>query len=109
MEGMNGTYQINLSIPSTQLISVGTVFAYGQTASGKTYTMTGIEGQPGIIPQAIEDVFAYIHEVIDCLPLSHPLELMTHEVLVDIRNSRVLVTSVLHGDIQRNNTRSSDS
>ncbi|KAI8815166.1 P-loop containing nucleoside triphosphate hydrolase protein, partial [Cladochytrium replicatum] len=33
----------------------GTVFAYGQTASGKTYTMMGIEEQPGVIPQAVED------------------------------------------------------
>lgn len=40
----------------------GTVFAYGQTSSGKTYTMTGTEFQPGVIPQAVEDVFAYIHQ-----------------------------------------------
>lgn len=38
----------------------GTVFAYGQTSSGKTYTMTGTHDQPGIIPMAIRDVFAYI-------------------------------------------------
>ncbi|KAI9032256.1 P-loop containing nucleoside triphosphate hydrolase protein [Hyaloraphidium curvatum] len=37
-----------------------TVFAYGQTASGKTYTMTGMDDQPGIIPQAVDDVFEYI-------------------------------------------------
>ncbi|KAI8811695.1 P-loop containing nucleoside triphosphate hydrolase protein [Cladochytrium replicatum] len=40
----------------------GTVFAYGQTASGKTYTMMGVEEQPGVIPQAVEDVFNYIRE-----------------------------------------------
>ncbi|KAJ3330077.1 hypothetical protein HDU76_006471 [Blyttiomyces sp. JEL0837] len=45
MEGMNGT-----------------VFAYGQTASGKTYSMMGVDEQPGIIPQAIDDVFSYIRE-----------------------------------------------
>ncbi|ORX82019.1 kinesin-domain-containing protein [Anaeromyces robustus] len=33
----------------------GTVFAYGQTASGKTYSMMGVENQPGIIPQAVDD------------------------------------------------------
>lgn len=43
----------------------GTVFAYGQTASGKTYTMTGTAEQPGIIPQAIDDVFTYIKECPD--------------------------------------------
>ena len=41
----------------------GTVFAYGQTASGKTYSMIGVDEQPGIIPQAVDDVFAYIREV----------------------------------------------
>ncbi|EJC99085.1 kinesin-domain-containing protein [Fomitiporia mediterranea MF3/22] len=36
------------------------VFAYGQTASGKTYTLTGTDEQPGIIPRAMKDVFAFI-------------------------------------------------
>lgn len=35
----------------------GTVFAYGQTASGKTYTMTGDQPSPGIIPLAINYMF----------------------------------------------------
>ncbi|KAI8907808.1 P-loop containing nucleoside triphosphate hydrolase protein [Gorgonomyces haynaldii] len=39
-----------------------TVFAYGQTASGKTYSMMGTEQQPGIIPQAVDDVFQYIKQ-----------------------------------------------
>ncbi|KAJ3059356.1 hypothetical protein HK102_010039, partial [Quaeritorhiza haematococci] len=43
----------------------GTVFAYGQTASGKTYSMMGVEQQPGVIPQAIDDVFAFIRESAD--------------------------------------------
>ncbi|KAJ9086961.1 Kinesin-like protein kip2 [Entomophthora muscae] len=38
----------------------GTIFAYGQTSSGKTYTMTGTEDEPGIIPQAVDDVFKHI-------------------------------------------------
>ncbi|KDQ51297.1 hypothetical protein JAAARDRAFT_41369 [Jaapia argillacea MUCL 33604] len=36
------------------------VFAYGQTASGKTFTLSGTEDEPGIIPLALKDVFAYI-------------------------------------------------
>ncbi|KAF7722335.1 hypothetical protein EC973_003425 [Apophysomyces ossiformis] len=50
----------------------GTVFAYGQTASGKTHTMvvqneshgqnTGTSEEPGVIPQAVTEVFAYIEE-----------------------------------------------
>ena len=41
----------------------GTVFAYGQTSSGKTYTMSGIEQEVGVIPRAVDDVFTYIREV----------------------------------------------
>lgn len=37
-----------------------TVFAYGQTSSGKTYTMMGAKDAPGIIPLAIYDVFRHI-------------------------------------------------
>ncbi|KAG2194188.1 hypothetical protein INT47_007920 [Mucor saturninus] len=40
----------------------GTVFAYGQTASGKTYTMMGTEAEPGVIPRAIHQVFSFIEE-----------------------------------------------
>ncbi|KAI0953490.1 hypothetical protein AcW1_007692 [Taiwanofungus camphoratus] len=36
------------------------IFAYGQTASGKTFTLSGDEDQPGIIPRAMKDIFAYI-------------------------------------------------
>lgn len=39
------------------------VFAYGQTASGKTYTLMGSEDEPGIIPRALKDVFGYIRKV----------------------------------------------
>ncbi|XP_072755819.1 uncharacterized protein Root [Anoplolepis gracilipes] len=35
----------------------GTVFAYGQTSSGKTYTMMGTPEEPGIIPLAVEHMF----------------------------------------------------
>ncbi|GAA6019008.1 hypothetical protein JCM10207_006286 [Rhodosporidiobolus poonsookiae] len=40
----------------------GTVFAYGQTASGKTHTMMGSPQEPGIIPLAIDELFSYIHK-----------------------------------------------
>nr|XP_010936182.1 kinesin-like protein KIN-7L [Elaeis guineensis] len=35
----------------------GTAFAYGQTSSGKTFTMNGSEDDPGIIPRAVRDIF----------------------------------------------------
>ena len=37
-----------------------TVFSYGQTGSGKTHTMMGNDDEPGIIPQAVKDIFEYI-------------------------------------------------
>eukprot|EP00958_Prasinococcus_capsulatus_P014477 scaffold1523_cov426-Prasinococcus_capsulatus_cf.AAC.1 len=40
----------------------GTIFAYGQTSSGKTHTMRGTVEEPGIIPRAVEDSFRIIHE-----------------------------------------------
>nr|XP_046266272.1 centromere-associated protein E isoform X2 [Scatophagus argus] len=38
----------------------GTIFAYGQTSSGKTFTMMGGDHIPGVIPLAVEDVFQTI-------------------------------------------------
>ncbi|XP_070614038.1 centromere-associated protein E isoform X2 [Erythrolamprus reginae] len=43
----------------------GTVFAYGQTASGKTYTILGTKDAPGILPMAINDVFNTICRIPD--------------------------------------------
>lgn len=33
------------------------IFAYGQTSSGKTFTMKGTKESPGIIPQTIAHIF----------------------------------------------------
>ncbi|EPS64214.1 hypothetical protein M569_10567, partial [Genlisea aurea] len=43
----------------------GTVFAYGQTSSGKTYTMNGSECDPGIIFLAVKDIFAKVEKTSD--------------------------------------------
>lgn len=40
----------------------GTVFAYGMTGTGKTYSMQGTANAPGVIPLAITDIFSYIRE-----------------------------------------------
>lgn len=42
----------------------GTIFAYGQTSSGKTHTMEGVMGDPhlqGIIPRIVNDIFNHIY------------------------------------------------
>ncbi|XP_069781405.1 centromere-associated protein E isoform X2 [Narcine bancroftii] len=41
----------------------GTIFAYGQTSSGKTYTMMGNANAPGIIPLAICNLFKVINDM----------------------------------------------
>ena len=51
----------------------GTVFAYGQTSSGKTYTMTGPSLSPehmGIIPRMINTLFEIISETPDYIEYS---------------------------------------
>ncbi|XP_022147755.1 kinesin-like protein KIN-7O isoform X2 [Momordica charantia] len=43
----------------------GTVFAYGQTNSGKTHTMRGSPTEPGIIPLAVHNLFDLIQQDVD--------------------------------------------
>ncbi len=43
----------------------GTIFAYGQTGTGKTHTITGEENDPierGIMPRTFEDIFKAIED-----------------------------------------------
>jgi len=44
----------------------GTIFAYGQTSSGKTHTMEGVINDPnmqGIIPRIVSDIFNHIYSM----------------------------------------------
>ena len=43
----------------------GCVFAYGQTSSGKTFTIHSSAQHPGVIPLAVEQVFDTIEESVD--------------------------------------------
>ncbi|XP_020591197.1 kinesin-like protein KIN-7L [Phalaenopsis equestris] len=43
----------------------GTAFAYGQTSSGKTFTMNGSQFDSGIIPLAVRDIFNTTHKITD--------------------------------------------
>jgi kinesin family member 5 len=51
----------------------GTIFAYGQTSSGKTHTMTGPDGtfsdpmQAGVIPRCIDAIFEGTYIIDGCL------------------------------------------
>lgn len=44
-------------------MSVGTIFAYGQSSSGKTFTMSGSAMQPGIISLSVEEIFKQMKNV----------------------------------------------
>ncbi|RVW92160.1 Kinesin-like protein KIN-7O [Vitis vinifera] len=61
---------LSLSPPSFLPCLVGTVFAYGQTNSGKTHTMRGSATEPGVIPLAVHDLFDIIQEahIALCMP-----------------------------------------
>ncbi|CED82919.1 Kinesin-like protein [Phaffia rhodozyma] len=75
----------------------GTVFAYGMTGSGKTYTMGGVEGDPGVIPRAIDQIFDAIDECkerVFLLRVSY-LELY-NETLRDLLNPNSKVIPVIH-------------
>ena len=62
---------------------LGTVFAYGQTSSGKTYTMMGEQSNPGIIPLSVRETFAHIQKVI--LYFSFYFALSDFEISLDTR------------------------
>lgn len=47
---------------------IGTIFAYGQTGTGKTYTMEGVRAVPelrGIIPNSFAHIFGHIAKAED--------------------------------------------
>ena len=53
-------------------MAVGTIFAYGQTGCGKTFTMEGREEPAelrGIIPQAFDHIFTEIAKGVLLIPL----------------------------------------
>ena len=67
----------------------GTILAYGQTSSGKTYTMTGRNGvdgndlEKGIIPRMVQDIFKKIKEAPDDIEFSIKVS------MIEIYNERI--------------------
>lgn len=60
----------------------GTVFAYGMTGTGKTFSMQGTATSLGVIPLAIADIFSYIRNV------AH-LEFLLRVSYMEIYNERI--------------------
>ncbi|KAI2785836.1 Kinesin-like protein KIN-7D, chloroplastic [Penicillium oxalicum] len=71
----------------------GTVFAYGMTGTGKTFSMQGTATSPGVIPLAITDIFSFIRE-------TPHREFLLRVSYLEIYNERIhdlLSTSVTNG------------
>lgn len=57
-----------LSTSNVLSLLLGTIFAYGQTGTGKTYTMEGVRAVPelrGIIPNSFAHIFGHIAKAED--------------------------------------------
>ena len=65
----------------------GTIFAYGQSGSGKTYTMYGPDiYDKGIIPRIVEDIFNYVEKADDNIDFQFKLSVLEiyKEVMYDL-------------------------
>ena len=68
----------------------GTIFAYGQSGSGKTYTMYGPDIfddiYKGIIPRIVEDIFNYVEKADDNIDFQFKLSVLEiyKEVMYDL-------------------------
>ena len=60
----------------------GTIFAYGQTSTGKTHTMFGSPGEPGIMPLAVRHIFDHIINVLQSVALVGTDELTLNPFLL---------------------------
>uniref|UniRef100_A0A6A7FZT0 Kinesin-like protein n=4 Tax=Hirondellea gigas TaxID=1518452 RepID=A0A6A7FZT0_9CRUS len=62
----------------------GTIFAYGQTSSGKTHTMEGVLGDTtlqGIIPRIVHDIFNHIYNMEETLEFH--IKVSFYEIYMD--------------------------
>jgi len=76
----------------------GTVLAYGQTNSGKTYTMTGTEENPGILRRMFEQFFE--HQKTDQEETEDDVdkEYLTHVCVLEVYNERIRDLLNKHSD-----------
>ena len=73
----------------------GTIFAYGQSGSGKTYTMYGPDIfddiYKGIIPRIVEDIFNYVERADDNIDFQFKLSILEiyKEVMYDLLSQQI--------------------
>jgi len=71
-----------------------TVFAYGQTGSGKTYTMSGTEGDPGLVPRICKGLF-HPGQVMPGVPLGATQSSVMEDQVVDISSERAVTMTIV--------------
>ncbi|XP_058392897.1 centromere-associated protein E-like [Diceros bicornis minor] len=82
----------------------GTIFAYGQTASGKTYTMIGSKDDLGIIPRAIHDIFNKVKKFPDrefLLRVSY-MEIYNETITDLLCDTQKMKSLIIREDFSRN-------
>lgn len=62
-----------------------TVFAYGQTGAGKTYTMIGTREQPGIMVQTMRDLFRHSERVKE----AHRMQIKVTVSFLEVYNENI--------------------
>jgi len=70
----------------------GTIFAYGQTSSGKTHTMQGVIGDEylkGIIPRVVNYLYDYINQSNDDIEYTIKIS------MIEVYNEKLRVISLL--------------
>ena len=61
------------------------VFTYGQTSSGKTYTMKGVEKDPGLVVQTLEGIFSKLgHQYKCCFEITMSYFEVYNEMIFDL-------------------------
>lgn len=77
----------------------GSILLYGQTTSGKTYTMLGNPENPGILPCVLRDVFGFIKKdstIIDSKVFCSYIEIYNetiHDLLTNSSNLKMVEDS----------------
>ncbi|XP_058066335.1 uncharacterized protein LOC131215956 [Anopheles bellator] len=84
----------------------GTIFAYGQTSSGKTYTMIGDDHEPGVVPLTAREIFEEIKRIKDRQFLIRVgfIEIYNEKIhdLLNTANTNLKIAETSCGDVSVN-------
>ena len=99
--------ELTVSLENNPFILLACIFAYGQTSSGKTYTMKGEKNNPGIIPLSLQEIRKYKQqhpEVAIQLKISY-LEIYNEQVndLLNPKNKNLQLQEITYGKSSQRN------